>query len=75
MVFMEEICDATISVLKRKDDAMNLKLDISEEQSIAQASPECVKEIDGVRAAWSEGLIEPAYLGLEHTRKFKENNR
>jgi len=27
------------------------------------------------RAEWSKGLIEPAYLGLEHTKKFKENNK
>jgi hypothetical protein len=50
---MEEMCAASFPVLKRKDDAMNLKLDISEEQNIKQASPERVKEIDGVRAAWS----------------------
>ena len=28
-------------------------------------------EIDNIRAEWSKGLIEPVYLGLEHTQKFK----
>jgi hypothetical protein len=72
---MEDICAAILSVLKRENDAMNFKLDLSEEQNIAKASPERGKEIAGARAAWSEGLIEPACSGLEHTRKFMENNR
>lgn len=53
----------------------NLKNDISEEHNIIKSLPERFKEIDSVRAEWSKGLIEPAYLGLEHTKKFKENNK
>jgi arylsulfatase A-like enzyme len=53
----------------------NLKNDISEENNIIKALPERFKEIDSVRAEWSKGLIEPAYLGLEHTNKFKENRK
>jgi arylsulfatase A-like enzyme len=51
----------------------DLKNDIREENNIIKALPERFKEIDSVRAEWSKGLIEPAYLGLEHTKKFKEN--
>ena len=53
----------------------NLKDDIGEEKNIIKAFPERFTEIDNVRAEWSKGLIEPAYLGLEHTQKFKENNK
>lgn len=53
----------------------NLKNDISEENNIIKALPERFQEIDSVRAEWSKGLIEPAYLGLEHTNKFKENQQ
>ncbi|MDD7986427.1 sulfatase-like hydrolase/transferase [Lentisphaera marina] len=53
----------------------NLKDDISEEKNIIKSFPERFTEIDNVRAEWSKGLIEPVYLGLEHTQKFKENNK
>jgi len=36
--------------------------------------PERFNEIESVRAEWSKGMIEPAYLGLEHTKKFMNNN-
>lgn len=53
----------------------NLKNDISEENNIIKAFPERFKEIENARAEWSKGLIEPAYLGLEHTKKYMENNK
>lgn len=53
----------------------NLKDDISEENNIIRALPERFQEINSIRAEWSKGLIEPAYLGLEHTNKFKENRK
>jgi arylsulfatase A-like enzyme len=53
----------------------NLKNDISEENDIIKAFPERFKEIENARAEWSKGLIEPAYLGLEHTKKYMENNK
>jgi arylsulfatase A-like enzyme len=53
----------------------NLEKDISEENNIVKTFPERFKEIDKVRAEWSEGLIEPAYLGLEHTKKFIDNKK
>jgi len=59
----------------RGREMYNLKDDISEEENIAKSSPERFKEIDHVRAEWSKGLIEPAYLGLEHTKKFKDNRK
>jgi hypothetical protein len=52
-----------------------LKNDISEENNIIKAFPERFKEIENARAEWSKGLIEPAYLGLEHTKKYMENNK
>jgi hypothetical protein len=57
----------------RGREMYNLKDDISEEENIAKSSPERFKEIDNVRAEWSDGLIEPAYLGLEHIKKFMES--
>lgn len=51
----------------------NLKNDISEKNNIINAFPERFQEIDRVREEWSKGLMEPAYLGLEHTKKSKEN--
>ncbi|WP_289055425.1 sulfatase-like hydrolase/transferase [Carboxylicivirga marina] len=51
----------------------NLKDDISEENNMVKTSPERYQEIDKLRIEWSKGLIEPAYLGLEHTKKFKDN--
>jgi arylsulfatase A-like enzyme len=59
----------------RGREMYNLKNDISEENNIIKAFPERFKEIDHVRAEWSKGLIEPAYLGLEHTKKFMESGK
>jgi arylsulfatase A-like enzyme len=53
----------------------NLEKDISEEKDITEEFPERFKEIDNVRAEWSKGLIEPVYLGLENSKKFKDKKK
>ncbi|VGO19758.1 sulfatase-like hydrolase/transferase [Pontiella sulfatireligans] len=42
----------------------NLEEDIGEEQDIASAHPEKMKELDQLRLKWDSQLIEPRFLGL-----------
>jgi arylsulfatase A-like enzyme len=50
----------------------HLERDVREAHNIAETSPERFKAIDNALAAWSEGLIEPAFLGLGQTKAFME---
>lgn len=53
----------------------NLETDINESDNLLREFPQKVKEIDAYRKAWNQELIEPAFLGLEHTKKFKDRNK
>lgn len=51
----------------------DLDQDVSEKNNIASQFPEKVKELDSIRAEWANELIDPAFLGLIHTREYQKS--
>lgn len=50
----------------------DLSKDISESNDLAAQFPEKVKEIDAIRAKWASELMDPRFLGLIHTDRWKK---
>jgi arylsulfatase A-like enzyme len=67
-------------VTKKKNsvkELYNLSKDLGEENDLASEFPEEVKRLDSLRQNWDSQLIDPIFLGLIHTdrwrKRLKEN--
>lgn len=65
-------------VTKKKNsvkELYNLQEDLGEENDLADAFPEEVKRLDSLRQNWDSQLIDPIFLGLIHTDRWKERSK
>ena len=62
-------------VTKKKNtikELYNLNNDLGEENDLANFFPEEVNRIDSLRKAWDAQLIDPIFLGLIHTERWRK---
>jgi len=62
-------------VTKKKNtlkELYNLKEDLGEENNLSAVFPEEVKRLDSLRQDWDKQLIDPIFLGLKHTDRWKK---
>ena len=65
-------------VTKKKNsvkELYNLQEDLGEENDLADAFPEEVKRLDSLRQNWDSQLIDPIFLGLIHTDRWKKRSK
>ena len=65
-------------VTKKKNsvkELYNLQEDLGEENDLADAFPEVVKRLDSLRQNWDKQLIDPIFLGLIHTDRWKKRSK
>jgi arylsulfatase A-like enzyme len=65
-------------VTKKKNsvkELYNLQEDLGEENDLADAFPEEVKRLDSLRQNWDSHLIDPIFLGLIHTDRWKKRSK
>lgn len=65
-------------VTKKKNsvkELYNLQEDLGEENDLADTFPEEVKRLDSLRQNWDSQLIDPIFLGLIHTDRWKKRSK
>jgi hypothetical protein len=65
-------------VTKKKNslkELYNLQEDLGEENNLANEFPEEVKRLDSLRQNWDKQLIDPIFLGLIHTDRWKKRSK
>lgn len=65
-------------VTKKKNsvkELYNLQEDLDEGNDLADAFPEEVKRLDSLRQNWDSQLIDPIFLGLIHTDRWKKRSK
>ena len=65
-------------VTKKKNsvkELYNLQEDLDEGNDLADAFPEEVKRLDSLRQNWASQLIDPIFLGLIHTDRWKKRSK
>ena len=73
--------DGDLKLVTKKNNSVkelyNLSKDLGEENDLASEFPEEVKRLDSLRQNWDSQLIDPIFLGLIHTdrwrKRLKEN--
>ena len=53
----------------------HVKDDIAEQKDLALQQPQRIEELEELRQAWVEELIDPIFLGLIHTERMKQKNK
>jgi arylsulfatase A-like enzyme len=68
--------DGDLKLVTKKNNTIkelyNLSEDLGEENDLANEFPEEVKRLDSLRQNWNSQLIDPIFLGLIHTDRWKK---
>jgi arylsulfatase A-like enzyme len=68
--------DGDLKLVTKKKNTLkelyNLKEDLGEENDLSAVFPEEVKRLDSLRQDWDKQLIDPIFLGLKHTDRWKK---
>lgn len=71
--------DGDLKLVTKKKNSVkelyNLQEDLGEENDLADAFPEVVKRLDSLRQNWDKQLIDPIFLGLIHTDRWKKRSK
>ena len=71
--------DGDLKLVTKKKNSVkelyNLQEDLGEENDLADAFPEEVKRLDSLRQNWDSQLIDPIFLGLIHTDRWKKRSK
>ena len=71
--------DGDMKLVTKKNNSLkelyNLQEDLGEENDLADAFPEEVKRLDSLRQNWDKQLIDPIFLGLIHTDRWKKRSK
>ena len=68
--------DGDLKLVTKKNNTVkelyNLNEDLGEENNLAAEFPEEVERLDSLRQSWDAELIDPIFLGLMHTERWKK---
>ena len=71
--------DGDMKLVTKKKNSLkelyNLQEDLGEENNLANEFPEEVKRLDSLRQNWDKQLIDPIFLGLIHTDRWKKRSK
>jgi arylsulfatase A-like enzyme len=71
--------DGDMKLVTKKNNSLkelyNLQEDLGEENNLANEFPEEVKRLDSLRQNWDKQLIDPIFLGLIHTDRWKKRSK
>lgn len=71
--------DGDLKLVIKKNNSVkelyNLQEDLGEENDLADAFPEEVKRLDSLSQNWNKQLIDPIFLGLIHTDRWKKRSK
>ena len=71
--------DGDLKLVTKKKNSVkelyNLQEDLGEENDLAAVFPEEVKRLDSLRQNWDKQLIDPIFLGLIHTDRWKKKSK